>query len=78
MNVRTLARYAVVLLAGFIAGSQLVGAVQAWRDWHRWAIADPSAADLYRTNFWIAVTIAALSLSLGGLIFRLLRPPEGG
>jgi hypothetical protein len=77
MEVRTLTRYAVVLVAGFIAGGQLVGAAQAWREWHRWAISDPSAADLYRTNFWIAVTIAALSLSLGWLIFRLLRPPEG-
>ena len=77
MKVRTVARYAVVLVAGFIAGGQLVGAVQAWQEWHRWAIADPSAADLYRTNFWISVTIAALSLGLGWLIFRLLRQPEG-
>jgi hypothetical protein len=74
MKVRTLARHAVVLLGGFIAGGRFVEAAQAWREWHRWTVADPSAADLYRTTFWIAVTIAGLSLGLGALVFWMLRP----
>ena len=68
-------RYVVVLLAGIIAGGRAVDAVQAWREWHRWAERDPSAADAYRT-FWIVdVAVGVLSLAMALLIWWLLRPP---
>jgi hypothetical protein len=63
-----------VLLGGFLAGSRLVAAAQAWRDWHRWAVSDPSAADLYRTDFWVELTIALLTVAVVGLVYWLLRP----
>jgi H+/Cl- antiporter ClcA len=70
-------RYGVVLLAGIIAGGRAVDAVQAWREWHRWAQRDPSAADAYRT-FWMAdLAVAALSLAIAILIWWLLRPSAG-
>ncbi len=77
MTVRILTRCGLVLFGGFIAGSRLVDAARAWREWRRWAIADPSAADLYRTDFWISVTIAVLTVSLTGLIFW-AAPSERG
>jgi hypothetical protein len=51
-----------------------VAAAQAWRDWHRWAVSDPSAADLYRTEFWVELTIALLTVAVVGLVYWLLRP----
>jgi hypothetical protein len=72
-RVKTVVRFVLLLLGGFFAGSRLVEAADNWRDWHRWAVADPSAADLYRTSFWIDVAIVILTLSLTGLIYWLLR-----
>ena len=51
-----------------------MAAAQAWRDWHRWAVSDPSAADLYRTDFWVELTIALLTVAVVGLVYWLLRP----
>ena len=68
-------RYAVVLLAGIIAGGRAVDAVQAWREWHRWMERDPSAADAYRTFWMVDVAIAAISLAMALLIWWLLRAP---
>jgi hypothetical protein len=67
-------RYVVVLLAGIIAGGRAVDAVQAWREWHRWAERDPSAAEAYRTFWMVDVAVAALSLAMALLIWWLLRP----
>ncbi len=74
MHIKTIVRYALVLFGGFLAGSRLVDAVDNWREWHEWALADPSAADLYRTNFWVDVTFAVLIGCLAALIYWLLRP----
>jgi hypothetical protein len=74
MRIRTLARHGLVLFGGFLAGSRLVDATQAWREWHQWSVTDPSAADLYRTNFWIDIVVVVLVLGVAGLTYRLLRP----
>jgi hypothetical protein len=68
------ARYGVVLLAGIIAGGRAVDAVQAWREWHRWAERDPSAADAYRTFWMVDLAVAALTLATALLSWWLLRP----
>jgi hypothetical protein len=68
-------RYGLVLLAGIIAGGRAVDAVQAWREWHRWAERDPSAAEAYHTFWVVDVAVAALSLAMALLIWWLLRPP---
>jgi hypothetical protein len=71
-----LTRHVLVLLGGFLAGSRLVDAARAWQEWHRWAVADPSAADLYRTNFWLDVVVALLTLAAAWPVHRLLRPRD--
>ena len=73
MRIRNLTRSALVLLGGLLAGSRMVDAVRAWREWQRWAVSDPSAADLYRTNFWIDVGLAAVAIAGAGLVSWLLR-----
>jgi hypothetical protein len=69
-----LVRYLVVLVTGFLAGSRTVDAVQAWQEWHGLAEADPSAADAYHTFFLVDLAVAALSLTIAGLVWWLLRP----
>lgn len=70
MQLRTLARYGLVVFGGLLAGRRSVDALHAWREWHRWALTDPSAADLYRTNFWVDVVILGLTLGIAGLLYR--------
>jgi hypothetical protein len=74
MKIKTVVRYSLVLVGGFFTGSRLVDALDNWREWHQWAVADPSGADFYRSNFWIDVAIAALTLGITGLVYWLLRP----
>ena len=69
-----LVRYLVVLVTGFVAGSRTVDAVQAWKAWHSLAEADPSAADAYHSFFLVDLAVAALSLTIAGLVWWLLRP----
>jgi hypothetical protein len=74
VTARALIRYAVGLAAGVLAGGRLVEAAHAWREWHELATTDPSAADLYRTDFWVELTIATLIVGVGALAYWLLRP----
>jgi hypothetical protein len=67
-------RYIVVMVTGFIAGSRLVEAVQAWQEWQRRAVPDPSGADAFRSFFLMNLAVALLSLSIAGLVWWLLRP----
>ena len=76
MRIRKLTRSALVLVGGLLAGSRMVDAVCAWREWQRWAVSDPSAADLYRTNFWIDVALATVAIAGAGLVSWLLRSPD--
>jgi hypothetical protein len=81
VSIRTIiqtARYLAVLLAGFIAGGRIVSAIHAWREWHAWVVRDPSGSDAYRTFFMVDLAVVALALTIGGLVWWLLRarPPE--
>ena len=67
-------RHLVVLLTGLLAGSRTIDAVRSWRDWHSWAVRDPSAADAYKTFFMVNAAIALVSLLLAGLVWWLLQP----
>jgi hypothetical protein len=78
MQTKSVVRHLLVLLGGFIVGSRLIDAVENWRQWHEWAVSDPSAADLYRTNFWIDVVVVIIALGVTGLIYWLLRPNVRG
>jgi hypothetical protein len=66
-----------VLITGFIAGSRIVGAYQEWREWRIWLVRDPSAADAYRTFFFMDLAVAVVSLAIAGLVWYLLREQPG-
>ena len=67
-------RYALVLIAGMLAGNRVVEAVRAWREWHTWAGSDTSASEAYRTFFLVNTAAAVLSIGLAALLWHLLRP----
>ena len=66
-------RYLVVLVTGFIAGSRTVDAIRSWREWHSWAVRDPSGTDAYRTFFMVNAAIALVSFLVAGLVWGLVR-----
>ena len=72
---RDLARYAVVLLAGIIAGGRIVEAYAAWQQSRELRGWDPSAADAALTFAQMDLAIALLCFAIAGLVWWLLRPP---
>ena len=72
---RLFARYAVVFLAGALAGVKVVSAAQAWQEYVSWRERDPSGAAAYLTFAQVDVAIAAVAISLAGLVWWLLRSP---
>ena len=68
------ARYVIVLIMGFLAGSHVVDAVQSWNAWRAGAAHDASSAGAFRAYFWQSLAIALVSLALAGLTWWLLRP----
>ena len=71
-------RYVIVLLTGFLAGSRTVDAVQSWKEWHTRLATDPSDAANYHSYFLVDLAVAALSLTIAGLVWWLLRPKTEG
>ena len=80
-GVITALRVAVLSIAVWCAGVVARDGVIHWRQWHEVAPSDPSAADLYRTNFEVDATILvftslvavagnAVLLSVGRTIMR--------
>ena len=77
VQMRRIARYAVVLLAGALTGTKIVSAAQAWQQYLSWRDRDPSGAAAYLTFAEVDVAIALVAVSLAGLIWWLLRSPAG-
>jgi hypothetical protein len=67
-------RYALVLIAGMLAGNRVVEAIRAWQEWHSWLASDASASEAYRTFFLVNATAALLCMGLAALLWHLLRP----
>jgi hypothetical protein len=68
-------RWGLLIAAVAVSGFRLP---KAFRDGHAWRSAvpiDPSAADLYRTEFLVDVIGVAVVLCLGFGAFYLLRSP---
>lgn len=74
-QLRHIVRYAVVLLAGALAGVRIVGAAQAWQQYLSWRERDPSGAAAYLTFAQVDVAIVVVAVSLAGLVWWLLRSP---
>ena len=74
MPFRRFLRGGVVSLGLAGAGTQLLDAARAWRDWRRWAVAAPSAAELYELNFWIGLGSAVAILGVTFVLYRWIGP----
>ena len=74
-STRDAVRWGLLLAAVAVSGYRLPATVRSVQQWRAALLVDPSAADLYRTNFTVnAVGIAViLAVALGA--FYLLRPP---
>jgi len=73
-SVKSVARYATVVLAGIVAGSNTVSAFQAWQQYRLWRERDPSGADASLTFAQLDLAVAGLSLAIAALVWWLLRP----
>jgi len=72
---RQIVRFAVVLLAGALAGVRIVSAAEAWQQYLSWRERDPSGAAAYLTFAEVDVAIVVVAISLAGLLWWLLRSP---
>jgi hypothetical protein len=59
---------AFLLAAG--AGDRLFEAFEQRRLWAMWRVADPSAADLYQSNSWVAAALAIILLGAAAAFGR--------
>jgi putative flippase GtrA len=75
-SIRTILRYAIVLLGGIIAGVSAVTAMQAWQKYWIWRGRDPSAADAYLSFATTNSAVVVLSVALAWLLWWLLQPPS--
>ena len=66
---RNLIRWAALVCAIVIVLWLAPEVVRNYRDWRESAVNDPSAAELYETNFWFDAAGIAAGLGLGLLIF---------
>jgi hypothetical protein len=51
-------------------------AIRDFRDWREAAISDPSAAELYETDFWFETAGMVIALGLGLVFFYGLKRKE--
>lgn len=71
---RNIVRSCVVLLAGIIAGGRAVSAVQSLEQYQAIRTTDPSLAEPHLTVAAYDIGILLLSVTIGGLVWWLLRP----
>ena len=70
-----------LLLVAGLAGAAWLGSVALYwyREWRRWRVEDPSAAELYQINWWFetgATVVALLVAGIGTHLLRRQRPSE--
>ena len=78
---RNLIRWTALVCAIAVVLWLGASAIRNYRDWREVAVNDPSAAELYETDFWFDAAGIAAGLSIGSLIFFGLKqkkePPRG-
>lgn len=70
-------RLGIVVLAGIVAGSQAVGAIQAWLQYREWRERDSSAAGALLTLAQADAILAAICVAIAAAAWWLLRPGSG-
>jgi len=71
---RNIVRSCVVLLTGIIAGGRAISAVKSLEQYQAMRMTEPSRAEPYLSAAAHDLGIVALSVTLAGLVWWLLRP----
>jgi len=73
-STRDAVRWGLLLAAVAVSGYRLPGAFRNFQEWRASFMVDPSAADVYKTNFMVNAVGIAVILIVAGAAFYLLRP----
>ena len=71
---RDAVRWGLLLAAVAVSGYRLPATFRNFQEWRASLLVDPSAADLYKTNFMVNAVGIVVILSVAGAAFYLLRP----
>ena len=73
-STRDAVRWGLLLAAVAVSGYRLPGTFRNFQAWRAALPIDPSAADLYKTNFGVNAVGIAIILAVAWVVFYLLRP----
>ena len=73
-STRDAVRWGLLLAAVAVSGYRLPGTFRNFQQWRASLLVDPSAADLYKTNFMVNAVGIAVILIVAGAAFYFLRP----
>ena len=73
-STRDAVRWGLLLAAVAVSGYRLPGTFRNFQQWRAAMLVDPSAAELYKTNFMVNAVGIAVILIVAGAAFYLLRP----
>lgn len=71
---RDAVRWGLLLAAVAVSGYRLSGTIRNFQAWRAALPIDPSAADLYKTNFSVNAVGIAIILVVAAAVFYFLRP----
>jgi len=73
-STRDAVRWGLLLAAVAVSGYRLPSTVRNFQEWRAALAIDPSAAELYKTNFSINAVGIVIILAVAAVVFYLLRP----
>ena len=73
-STRDAVRWGLLLAAVAVSGYRLPGVFRSFQQWRGAMSIDPSAAELYKTNFAVNAIGIAIILGVAATVFYLLRP----
>lgn len=73
-STRDAVRWGLLLAAVAVSGYRLPGTFRSFQQWRGSMAIDPSAAELYKTNFAVNAVGIAIILAVAIAIFYILRP----
>ena len=72
-STRDAVRWGLLLAAVAVSGYRLPGTFRNFQQWRASLLVDPSAADLYKTNFMANAVGIAVIFTVAGAVFYFLR-----
>jgi len=73
-SMRDAVRWGLLLAAVAVSGYRLPATFRNFQEWRASLLVDPSAADLYKTNFMVNAVGIAVIFTVAAAAFYFLRP----